>query len=464
MPEENFMIDEIIAPFNVTQTTPKPSANFISFVDILVKRAQRTPDKMAFTFIQDSSGSKIRFTYQQLFVHASAIAARLQGHQLENCRVLLVMRSNLLFVIAFFACLLAGATAVPAPLPRREQLLKRVNDLAEDSGALAIMGDTDDVMQSCAGGRHSTLLGIDLRCIDLDDTDATDYGGPAWYAPRITADSLALLQYTSGSTGSPKGVMISHGNLMANSAAIQTALGFTDKTAQLVALPLFHDMGLIDGVLQPVFSGSPAYMMSPALFASAPHLWLQTISRYRIAISGGPNFMYDLATEAIHQEQLEGLDLTCWLVAFCGAEPIKVSTYEAFTQKFAGVGFQISSFYPCYGMAEVTLFATGHMPEPRTRSLKGATRMSRGPYPAAARSVQDIGCRSLIRKRAAASRMVSMARSGWPVPRSRKATGKKPRVPRAPSRPLRPTRSRVRSCAPAILVSCRMANCSSLAD
>ncbi len=337
---------------------PEANLDFFSFVNILQQRANNTPDALAFAFIQNSSGDEVRLSYRQLFLHAVKLAERLQAHQLQNCRILLVLRSHPLFVIAFLGCLLAGATAVPAPLPRREQLLKRLNDLAQDSGALAVIGDTDDVVRSCSGGTHAAMLGIDLRGIDLEGV--VDDGAQRWRAPLLTPDSLALLQYTSGSTGSPKGVMVSHGNLMANAAALQTGLGFTEKTSQFVALPLFHDMGLILGVLEPIFTGSPAYLMSPSLFAFAPQLWLQTISKYRIAISGGPNFMYDLAIESIQAEHLENLDLSCWRVAFCGAEPIKVSTFRAFAQKFAGAGFPPEAFYPCYGMAEITLFATGH--------------------------------------------------------------------------------------------------------
>jgi acyl-CoA synthetase (AMP-forming)/AMP-acid ligase II len=175
----------------------------------------------------------------------------------------------------------------------------------------------------------------------------------------LRADALAFLQYTSGSTGDPKGVMVSHGNLMANSGQIAEAFGHGPESRVLVTLPLYHDMGLIGGIVQPLYLGVPVHVMTPAQFVQKPQRWLQMISRLRISSSGGPNFMYDLAAQVVQPEHLEGVDLSCWRAAFCGAEPIRASTVETFTRKFAPYGFQKGAFYPCYGMAEATLFVTG---------------------------------------------------------------------------------------------------------
>jgi acyl-CoA synthetase (AMP-forming)/AMP-acid ligase II len=176
----------------------------------------------------------------------------------------------------------------------------------------------------------------------------------------LRGDSLALLQYTSGSTGDPKGVMVSHGNLMANSRHMAQAFGHGPDSRGLVSLPLYHDMGLIGGILQPVYVGFPVHVMTPAQFVQKPQCWLQMISQLGITTSGGPNFMFDLAAQLVQAEHLEGVDLSSWRVAFCGAEPVRASTIDTFTRKFAPYGFQQSTFYPCYGMAEATLFVTGN--------------------------------------------------------------------------------------------------------
>ena len=181
-----------------------------------------------------------------------------------------------------------------------------------------------------------------------------------WQEPALVSpDTLAFLQYTSGSTGKPKGVMVTHGNLLHNEQMIQKAFGHTSQSGVVGWLPLFHDMGLIGNVLQPLYLGIPCILMSPIAFLQKPVRWLQAISRYKATTSGGPNFAYDLCVQKITPQQLQSLDLSSWEVAFNGAEPVRAQTLERFAATFEPCGFRYSAFYPCYGMAETTLMVSG---------------------------------------------------------------------------------------------------------
>ncbi|HVZ44384.1 MAG TPA: fatty acyl-AMP ligase [Ramlibacter sp.] len=334
-----------------------------TFVDVLVERAASEPDDIAFTFLgegTDAAPGELRLTYRDLFEEAAGFASLLQAHGLAGERVLLVFKSNAWFAVAFFACLMAGAIAVPTAPPRREQLAQRLRGIAANAGARPGIADSEEVMQAAIGLGHDDVHWFDIRQLSRDG--ALRARSADWRPPVLRDDSLAFLQYTSGSTGDPKGVMVSHGNMMANSRQIARAFGHTRASRGLVSLPLYHDMGLIGGILQPVYAGFPVHVMTPAQFVQKPERWLQLISRLRITTSGGPNFMYDLAAEAVRPEHLEGVDLSSWRVAFCGAEPVRASTIECFTRKFAPYGLREGAFYPCYGMAEATLFVTGNAP------------------------------------------------------------------------------------------------------
>jgi len=184
-----------------------------------------------------------------------------------------------------------------------------------------------------------------------------------WKAPAATGASIALLQYTSGSTSMPRGVMVSHANLIHNSAHIIPAFALTMESVSVMWLPLFHDMGLTNGVIQPLLMGRECFLMAPQAFLQRPLRWLQAISRYRATISGGPNFAYDLCTRRITPEQRENLDLSGWHAAYNGAEPVRADTMKRFAAAFAGCGFQPRFFYPCYGLAEATLLVAGGRPQ-----------------------------------------------------------------------------------------------------
>lgn len=325
------------------------------FPQILSKRAQSAPTSIAFRFFQ-GGGLPTTLTIHQLWEQAVGLAVLLQSRQLSKRTVLLVCKSQTRFVIAFFACLLAGVIAVPSAPPRRRALAGRLALLASDAGAHGIITDCDEI----AIGATEILAW--LPCLDLRAYDNIPYhadGAAGLIDQHISGDSIAFLQYTSGSTGAPKGVVVTHANLIHNCAVIQEGMCITPSSVIFTALPLFHDMGLIGGVLAGMYVGCVANCMPPNEFIQYPERWLIIVSKYKVTISGGPNFMFQLAAGAIEEEQLIGCDLSSWQVAFCGAEPIRASTIARFTERFAPIGFRAEAFYPCYGMAESTLFITG---------------------------------------------------------------------------------------------------------
>ena len=329
----------------------------LSFPQIVIERATLEPGKIACRFFEGLSLQPHTLTFGELWELAAGLAYRLQQQGAAHQRVLLVCKSQKNFVISFFACLLAGAVAVPVPPPRRNTLLDRLLLVADDAHAQAVVFDSDELDgASFDFGGHS-LARVDLRELESGDALARDAHRYESIVPA--SDSPAFLQYTSGSTGDPKGVIVSHGNLIHNCAITREAMAITESSVIFTALPLFHDMGLVGGILQLMYSGCEAGFLSPTKFAQYPEQWLQIISEYRVTVSGGPNFMYELAARAIKPEQLEGIDLSSWRVAFCGAEPIRAATIARFIERFQSLGFRADAFYPCYGMAEATLFVTG---------------------------------------------------------------------------------------------------------
>ena len=340
-----------------TASDPAPAATVARMIQ---DRARHDPFGIAFRFLADNENT-VELTYGELERQARAIAAVLAMRTIPGERALLQVNANQHFITAFAGCLYAGVIAVPAPVPHRNRPIASLLAIVADC-APAIVLTTTDVFAH----RNPALAEAvgDDAWVMLDQLPLAAEPADGDLAP-VTPDSLAFLQYTSGSTGAPKGVMVSHANLMHNQAMIRDACGHDSSTVVVGWLPLFHDMGLIGNVLQPVYLGVPCTLMAPALVLQKPLRWLQAISRLRATISGGPNFIYDLCTTRITAEQAAGLDLSSWQVAFNGAEPVRADTLERFAARFAAHGFRASAFQPCYGLAEATLRVLGP-PSPAT--------------------------------------------------------------------------------------------------
>ncbi|MDD5275162.1 MAG: amino acid adenylation domain-containing protein [Methylovulum sp.] len=326
-----------------------------TLVELLRLRALQQTHKAAYTFLADGGNQALSLSYGDLDQQARIIAAHLQDLGLQGGRALLLYAPGLDYIAAFFGCLYAGVVAVPAYPPRNQRNLPRLQAILADSGAAAILS-TAALAGSATVSAWQNESGLKQRWL-LTDT-LTD-GADSFIRPSLDVSSLAFLQYTSGSTGNAKGVMVSHGNLMANQKLIKACFGHDSESTVVGWLPLYHDMGLIGNIMQPLYSGAPVILMSPLAFLEQPLRWLQAISDYRAHTSGGPNFAYDLCVQKITEEDKAGLDLSGWRLAFNGAEPVQAATLERFGQAFAGCGFRRDAFYPCYGLAEATLLVTG---------------------------------------------------------------------------------------------------------
>ncbi len=335
---------------------PNTLDKFSTLVDLLRYRALHQPAQTAYTFLQDGETESDSLTYQELDQQARAIAASLQYLDASGERALLLYPPGLEFIAAFFGCLYAGVVAVPAYPPRRNQHLNRLRAIAADAQATIALTTTKILTDV----ERKFIQAPDLKGMQWLTTDnVTGDLQKNWQETLLTRDTLAFVQYTSGSTATPKGVMVSHGNLLHNERIIQQAMQHTEKTIFVGWLPLFHDMGLIGNMLQPLYLGIPCILMSPVAFLQKPWRWLQAISRYKATTSGGPNFAYDLCVRKITPEQRATLDLSSWEVAFNGAEPVRAETLERFAAAFESCGFRREAFYPCYGMAETTLIVSG---------------------------------------------------------------------------------------------------------
>ncbi|MBX3301077.1 MAG: amino acid adenylation domain-containing protein [Nitrospira sp.] len=330
-----------------------------TFVELLRQRAARTPNQQAYEFLLDGETDSDRITYAELDRRAKAIAAWLQSRRALGERALLLYPPGLEYIAAFFGCLYAGVIAVPAYPPQRKRGLPRVQAMALDSQAAYVLTTSSihQTIERLAGQEPEYQHLVALQWFTTDKI--VPELERDWHEPNLTTDTLAFLQYTSGSTGMPKGVMVSHGNLLHNERLIQEAFGHTQQELIVGWLPLYHDMGLIGNVLQPLYLGVPCVLMSPPHFLQKPVRWLSAISRYRATTSGSPNFAYDLCVRQISEAQRVALDLSSWTIAFNGAEPIRPSTLERFADTFQSCGFRREAFYSCYGLAEATLLVTG---------------------------------------------------------------------------------------------------------
>ena len=321
---------------------------------ILSRHAAQTPDALAFSFLERGEREGARLTFRDLHLRALSVMDDLMLRNLGGRPVLLMYPPGLDYVAAFCGCLYAGAIAVPAPyfLPKRaSERIAAICRQAEPAAVLTLAelaeGEMEDPLLAGLGA-------LPWIATDLLVPGVTD-GGPRAVAP----DDPAFLQFTSGSTRSPKGVTVSHGALVANLEMIRQAFGHGPHTRMVSWLPMFHDMGLVGCVLQPIYLGVPSVLMSPLAFMQKPARWLRAVSEHRATTSGAPNFAYAFCAQNIRADQLEGVDLGCWDVAFCGAEPVRPETLSRFAATFASSGFRAGSLYPCYGLSEATLFVSG---------------------------------------------------------------------------------------------------------
>ncbi|HVR98103.1 MAG TPA: fatty acyl-AMP ligase, partial [Thermoanaerobaculia bacterium] len=324
----------------------------------LGQRAERTPDRTAYIFLADGEEEQDRLTYSALDARARAIAAVLGRSFAPGERVLLLYPPGLDFIAAFFGCLYTGLIAVPAYPPRSPRMMPRLLAILADAQPAAALASAA-ALQRVRGWLERTPEAAGLPWLATDEIDPAPAG---WEPAAPAGDAVAFLQYTSGSTSTPKGVMVTHDNLLHNQVLIRDACGHSEQSVFVSWLPPYHDLGLIGNLLQSTFVGGSCVLMAPTAFLQRPARWLEAVSRYGATTSGGPNFAWDLCVRKVSPEQRRDLDLSRWEVAFNGAEPVRAETLAAFSATFAGCGFRPGAFYPCYGLAEATLMVSGGRP------------------------------------------------------------------------------------------------------
>jgi natural product biosynthesis luciferase-like monooxygenase protein len=329
---------------------------FSNLVEGLQYRAMYSGDKVAYTFLIDGEEESGSLTFRELDFRARLIAANLQRHARPGERALLVYASGLEYVAAFFGCLYAGVIAVPVYPPRANGNLSRLLSVGNDCQA-TLMLSVRDFSQQLRDARVPWDLQKPFRLIETDDLAEDSLTG--WQKPEIDSDTIAFFQYTSGSTADPKGVMVSHGNLMHNLKALKETYGFTDQIRFVSWLPIYHDMGLIGVILSTMYNGGRCIFMSPAAFIQQPVRWLEAFSRYKGTCAMAPNFAFDLCARKVSAEQLEKLDLSAWEVAINGAEPVRADSVRRFIETFEPCGVRKNTLRPSYGLAEGTLFVSG---------------------------------------------------------------------------------------------------------
>ncbi|GGL31439.1 type I polyketide synthase [Nocardia jinanensis] len=340
-----------------------------SFVDLLVSRYSEHPDRRAYRFLEtgDLTGPISEITYAELGRRARAIAARLQADGWSGRRALLLYPPGLGFIAGFFGCLFADVVAVPVPLPQfheSDRSLRRLHQVIADADIDLVLStrDTVDSLRAVADRLPQLASLTWLATEEIPDALAGQ-----WHDPGADPGDIAFLQYTSGSTSAPSGVMVSHGNLLHNQGALAAAMGHTpDHVAERAGrdwfvswLPVYHDMGLILPVLHAIYLGSSTALMSPIHFVQKPQRWLEAISEYKIHTAGCPNFGYELCVRRVRPEVVRELDLSSWRTAFNGAEPVRPSTLRRFAEIAAPAGFRREALLPVYGLAEATLLVTG---------------------------------------------------------------------------------------------------------
>jgi amino acid adenylation domain-containing protein len=358
-----------------------------TLVELLRWRASQQADQIGYIFESDDGPANLSMTYSELDRKARAIACMLQNLGAARRPVLLLYPPGLDFIEGFFGCLYAGAIAVPAypPDPRRlSRTLPRLQAIVADTGARFVLG-TSSVLSLADKAFEMGQALETLRRLATDEVPANMES--SWGDHRTERESTAFLQYTSGSTSDPKGVILTHANLLHNAAMVRQAFEHTSNDKYVSWLPTFHDMGFMAGVLQPLYSGIPVTLLSPESFLRHPLRWLEAISKFKGTTSGGPNFAYELCVRRVSPQERASLDLSSWTIAFNGAEPVRRETLDRFAKTFEVSGFRRNAFYPCYGLAEATLIVSGGLKSSppmiksfKTSGLEEKRAMEASPY------------------------------------------------------------------------------------
>lgn len=340
-------LEELLHPFTPPMT---------QLVDQLLYWEETKSDHIAFGYYSDGENLSKTWTFAELATRARSVAAELENRKLKGERVLLLYPPCIEFIEAFFGCQFAGAIPVPAFPPRKSRNGGRIDLIAQDADAKLVLTNRETIT------RMEMMLD-ETECLKeipiLASEEIPNELASEYRTVDIKRQDIGLLQYTSGSTGSPKGVVLTHGNLIENCKMITRAFQIFQRGSGVSWLPTYHDMGLVGGILNPLFIGRSSHLLPPLAFLAKPVRWLKVISECKATISGGPNFAYQLCVDKVDPAELEGLELSQWEVAFNGAEPIRSTTLNAFNEKFGQVGFRPEAHYPCYGMAETTLLVTG---------------------------------------------------------------------------------------------------------
>lgn len=338
----------------IDQCTPSNLVDAATLVEVLRWRASQEPHRSAYVWLKDGRTVDRHMTYGELDGEARRLATVLRDRIEPGRRALLLYGAGLDVAVAFWACLYAGVVAVPAPaseVMRAKRSVPRLKAILQDAAIDWVLSSSEDIARLSALFDESSL-----RCLDTTAVEgATDDVSPG---PYPASDDIAYLQYTSGSTSVPRGVIIPHSALLTQCRSLSASIGWDHSSRSLCWLPYFHDYGLIHGIIAPAYAGIPAYLMSPTAFLRHPLRWIEAISRYRITHSGAPGFAYELCTRCAAEQGLPALDLSCWTVASCGAEPIRVDTVRTFIRTFAPVGFAPEAFTPAYGLAEHVLLVS----------------------------------------------------------------------------------------------------------
>lgn len=343
-------------PQHLKSTSAGTSFPAETMVELLLKHAKNLPDKVVYRLLEDGINEKDSITYAEMVMKAKAIAAKLLNEGEKGDRVLLLFPTGVDFITAFFACFFAGMIAVPTYPPKRNKANERFRSIVTDSKPAFILTTTDihsDLL------KHLLLEGLPPVNEILIYDDIPIEGAGEWKDPDIRPDDLALLQYTSGSTGSPSGVMVHHANIIHNLEFIKQSFGLEEHSVGVNWLPNFHDMGLIGCLIEAAYIGGTNVIIPPLAFMKSPTNWFRAITKYRGATGGGPNFAFDYCIEKTSEDELSEFDLSSLRPMYCGAEPIRASTLTKFTDKFKKAKFTASQFLPVYGMAESVLIVTG---------------------------------------------------------------------------------------------------------